>query len=112
MAGVLLGLQLLLAPAARADAPAASGTPRAATPFKPADEFERLEFVGRAQPEVGSAGLLRYLQTLRMEEPRYLQALMELGSEYVRLNRGDDGEQAESSGDGAANGGDGGDTDA
>jgi len=97
VAGILLGLQLLLAPAARADARPASGTPPTAAPFKPADEFERLEFVGRAQPEVASAGLLRYAQTLRLQDPRYLQALLELGSEYVRLNRGDDAEQTAAS---------------
>jgi len=98
-AGVLLGLQLLLAPAARADAasgpPAAvaSGAQPAAAAFKPADEFERLQFVGRAQPEVATVGLLRYADTLRVEDSRYLETLLEVGSQYVRLNRGDDVEQ-------------------
>ena len=90
-AGVLLGLQLLLAPAARAEGPAESTSVIA--PFKPADELDRLQFLGRAQPEVATLELLRYADTLRIEDPRYLETLLELGSEYVGMNEGDKVEQ-------------------
>ncbi|MFL6678652.1 MAG: diguanylate cyclase domain-containing protein [Burkholderiaceae bacterium] len=97
--GAILALHLLLAGAAGANAPAGAmpvDPPRAqpvAAAFKPADEFERLQFVGRAQPEVATVGLLRYVDTLPVDAPRRLEALMELGSEYVGLNRSDEVEQ-------------------
>ena len=92
-AGVLLGMQLLLAPAARANVPAesVSAQPPSALPvtavFKPADELDRLQFLGRAQPDVATVELLRYVDTLRVTDPRYLETLLELGSEYVGLNK-------------------------
>jgi len=98
MAALLLGLQLL-AGGAHANTPSGSmpaeppGTLPVAASFKPADEFERLQFVGRAQPELATVGLLRYLDTLKVEDPRHLEALVELGSEYVGLNRSDEVEQ-------------------
>ena len=91
---LLIALQGLLAPSARAaEAAESESTPSAASSFKPTDEFSRLQYVGRAQPEVASAELLRYVDTLRIDDPRYLEALLEVGSEYVGLNRGDDVEQ-------------------
>jgi diguanylate cyclase (GGDEF)-like protein len=102
MAGVLLGVQLLLAQGTRANVPAESmsGEPSSARPvaasYKPVDEFERLQFVGRAQPEVAIVGLQRYVDALQVDNPRYLEALLELGSEYVGLNKGDEVEQVAS----------------
>ncbi|HEY8973572.1 MAG TPA: GGDEF domain-containing protein [Burkholderiaceae bacterium] len=98
MAAVLAGLQLL-AGDARAIVPSDSmpGEPPSALPvaasFKPVDEFERLQFVGRAQPELATVGLLRYVDALPVDNPRYLEALFELGSEYVGQNKGDEAEQ-------------------
>ena len=98
-AGVLLGMQLLLAPDARANTPAesVSAQPHDALPataaFKPADELDRLQFLGRAQPDVATVELLRYVDTLRMTDPRYLETLLELGSEYVGLNKAEQVEQ-------------------
>ncbi|MBW8758564.1 MAG: GGDEF domain-containing protein [Burkholderiales bacterium] len=98
MAAVLVGLQLL-AGGARAIVPSESmpGEPPTALPvaasFKPVDEFERLQFVGRAQPELATVGLLRYVDTLAVDSPRHLEALMELGSGYVGQNKGDEVEQ-------------------
>jgi len=95
----ILALQLLLAGGARANVPAGGmpvdppGAPSVTTSFKPVDEFERLQFVGRAQPEVATVGLLRYVDTLPVEAPRHLEALVELGSEYVGQNRSDEVEQ-------------------
>ena len=98
-AGVLLGMQLLLAPAARANVPAesVSAQPPSALPvtavFKPADELDRLQFLGRAQPDVATVELLRYVDALRVTDPRYLETLLELGSEYVGLNKAEQVEQ-------------------
>ena len=98
-ASVLLGLQLLLAPVARANAPAdpvsapAPGALPADATFKPADELDRLQFIGRAQPEVATVALLRYVDTLRIDDPRYLEALLEVGSEYVGMNQSEQVEQ-------------------
>ncbi|MFL6696060.1 MAG: diguanylate cyclase domain-containing protein, partial [Vitreoscilla sp.] len=97
--GILLGLHLLLTPAARADAAAApaSAQPSAALPatplFKPTDELERLQFFGRAQPELATAELLRHADTLRVDDPGYLETLLELGSEYVGMSQGERAEQ-------------------
>jgi len=98
-AGVLLGLQLLLAPAARANVPAesVSAQPPSALPAalvpKPGDELDRLKFLGRAQPDVATVELLHYVDTLHVTDPRYLEALLELGSEYVGLNQAEQVEQ-------------------
>jgi len=91
----ILALQLLLAGTAGANAPSGSSpaAASAAGAFKPADEFERLQFVGRAQPEVATVALLRYVDGLPVDSPRYLEALVELGSEYVGLNKSDEVEQ-------------------
>ena len=98
-AGVLLGMQLLLAPDARANTPAesVSALPPDALPataaFKPADELDRLQSLGRAQPDVATVELLRYVDTLRVTDPRHLETLLELGSEYVGLNKAEQVEQ-------------------
>ena len=98
-AGILLALQLLLAPPARAGAAPASAPvqPSAALPaeatLKSTDELGRLQFVGRAQPEIATVELLRYASTLRIEDPRYLETLLEVGSEYVGLNRSEQVEE-------------------
>ena len=96
--GILLGLQGLLLPAARAQEPASAATvqPSSAQPppaAPPADELTRLEFVGRAQPEIATAELSRYVDTLRIDDARYLEALLELGSEYVGMSQGEQVEQ-------------------
>jgi diguanylate cyclase (GGDEF)-like protein len=93
-AALLIALQgLLAAPARATDTADGESTPPTAGAFKPTDEFSRLQYVGRAQPDVASAELLRYVDTLRVEDPRYLEALLEIGSDYVGLNRGDDVEK-------------------
>ena len=98
MAGLFLALGLLAA-GARANVPAESmpGEPPSALPvaasYKPVDEFERLQFLGRAQPEVAAVGLLRLAGKLPVDDPRTLEALVELGSEYVVLNKADEVEQ-------------------
>ena len=97
--GLVLGLQLLLAPVVHANVPAESvaAEPPSALPvepsFKPTDELERLQYIGRAQPEQASVELLRYADTLRTDDPRYLQTLLEVGSEYVGLNKSEQVEQ-------------------
>jgi tetratricopeptide (TPR) repeat protein len=94
MAAVFLGLQLCLAPVARAETAVAPGSDApVASAFQPKDEFERLQYVGRAQPGVATVELLRYVDTLPTDHPRYLETLLEIGSEYVALNRGDEVEQ-------------------
>jgi diguanylate cyclase (GGDEF)-like protein len=91
---VALVLGLLLADA-RANVPAeataaqpASALPVGAT-FKPTDELERLQYIGRAQPDIATVALLKYTDTLKVDDPRYLETLLEVGSEYVGLNKGD-----------------------
>ena len=96
--GILLGLQGLLLPAARAQVPASAAAvqPSSAQPpprAVPADELTRLEFVGRAQPEIATAELSRYVDTLRIDDARHLEALLELGSEYVGMSQGEQVEQ-------------------
>ena len=95
--GLLLGLHLLLVPVARAEGATAPEQPSsalaAAAAFKPADELERLQFIGRAHPEAATEALLRHADTLRVEDPRYLETLLELGSGYVGLNQGERAEQ-------------------
>jgi len=94
MAAVFLGLQLCLAPVARAETAVAPGSDApVASAFQPKDEFERLQYVGRAQPGVATVELLRYVDTLPTDHLRYLETLLEIGSEYVALNRGDEVEQ-------------------
>jgi diguanylate cyclase (GGDEF)-like protein len=88
-AALLLALQLPPAWAARATAPAES----ASATFKRADEFDRLQFLGRAQPEIATVRLLHYADTLQVRDARYLETLLEVGFEYVGLNRGDQVEQ-------------------
>ena len=61
--------------------------------FKPGDELQRLQFIGRAQPEIATVELLRYAATLQEDDPRWLETLLELGSDYVGLNKGDQVEQ-------------------
>jgi diguanylate cyclase (GGDEF)-like protein len=95
VAAVVLGLQLLLAPAARANVPAesAGAQPPTALPvepvFKPNDELQRLQYLGRAQPDIATVELLRYADTLPVDDPRHLETLLEVGSEYVGLNKSD-----------------------
>jgi diguanylate cyclase (GGDEF)-like protein len=96
--GWLLGLQCLSTPAwanvpaESVSAPVPSALPVAPV-FKPTDELDRLQFLGRAQPEAASAELLRYVDTLRVDDPRHLEALLEVGSEYVGLNKAEQVEQ-------------------
>jgi diguanylate cyclase (GGDEF)-like protein len=95
MAAAVLGLQLLLAPAAQANVPAEStgAQPPTALPvepvFKPNDELQRLQYLGRAQPDIATVELLHYADTLPIEDARYLETLLEVGSEYVGLNKSD-----------------------
>jgi len=99
MAAAVLGLQLLLAPAAQAIVPAesAGAQPPMALPaepvYTPTDELQRLQYIGRAQPDVATVELLRYVQTLPVDDPRHLETLLEIGSEYVGLNKADQVEQ-------------------
>ena len=91
---VALVLGFLLADArANVPAKAAAAQPPSALPvgasFKPADELDRLQFVGRAQPDIATVQLLGYADTLKVDDPRYLETLLEVGSEYVGLNKGD-----------------------
>jgi len=59
----------------------------------PVSELERLQFLGRAQPDVAIGELLKYADTLKREDPRHLETLMEIGAEYVAQSKGDDVEQ-------------------
>jgi diguanylate cyclase (GGDEF)-like protein len=98
MAAVVLGL-LLLPPGAHADVPAESvgAQPPAARPVEPVhqptDELQRLQYIGRAHPDIATVALLRYADTLPVADPRHLETLLELGSEYVEQNKGDEVEQ-------------------
>jgi diguanylate cyclase (GGDEF)-like protein len=89
VAAVVLGLQLLLAPGARANGPAEPV-------HKPTDELQRLQYVGRVHPDIATVALLRYADTLPVDDPRHLETLLELGSGYVELNKGDEVEQVAS----------------
>ena len=99
MAAVVLGLHLLLAPGARANESADSGSAQAPTAlpvepvYKPTDELQRLQYVGRAHPDIAVAALLRHAATLPVDDPRHLETLLEVGSEYVGQNKGDEVEQ-------------------
>ncbi len=95
MAAAALGLQLALVPPAHAGAApeAPAGPPAASAAYRPTDELQRLQYLGRAQPEIASAALLHYVDTLPVDDPRHLEALLEVGSEYVGLNRGEQVEQ-------------------
>jgi diguanylate cyclase (GGDEF)-like protein len=96
MAVVVLGLQLGLAPGAHAGLPGASTAAPSPSPaasvagFKPTGELQRLQYIGRAQPEVATVELLRHVRTLPVDDPRHLEALLELGSEYAGMNKGDE----------------------
>ena len=96
---LVLGLQLLLSPAARADSPAGSASvalpaaPRAEPAYKPTDELQKLQYLGRAHPDIASVALLRYADSLPVTDPRHLETLLEVGSEFVGLNKGDDVER-------------------
>jgi len=86
---------VVLAPGAGADVPAepaggqeSSALPAAAS-FAPGDVLARLQFEGRAQPDIATVELLRYADTLHEDDPRWLETLLEVGSEYVGLNKGD-----------------------
>ena len=95
--GLALAVLLGLGGAAHAGAavPVAEPSSSAAAPSasRPADELERLAGIGRAQPDVATPELLRYADTLRTDDPRHLETLMEVGSEYIARNQGDDAER-------------------
>jgi diguanylate cyclase (GGDEF)-like protein len=76
---------------AQAAAPAASvpGPSPAPARYVPLDELDRLEYLGRSKPQLAIDGLLRYAATLTPEDPRLLEALMDIGSRYVTLSMGD-----------------------
>jgi len=97
VAALILGLLLAdvraSVPAEATAAQPASALPVAASAFKPTDELNRLQYIGRAQPDVATVELLRYADTLQVDDPRYLETLLEVGSEYVGLNKGDQVEQ-------------------
>ena len=99
VAAVALGLHLLLASGARAGVPAESSGPQAPTAlpaeaaYKPTDELQRLQYEGRAHPDIATVALLRYAGTLPVDDPRHLETLLEVGSEYVGQNKGDEAEQ-------------------
>jgi diguanylate cyclase (GGDEF)-like protein len=90
--GLLLGLNVLLLPVARGET-AAESAPASAAQYQATDELGRLQFLGRAQPEVATAELLRYVDKLAVDDPRYLEALLEIGSDYVGMSQGDQVEQ-------------------
>ena len=71
------------ASAARDAAPAASAV------FHPASELERLKYLGRSQPDVATVQLQKFAAALPAEDPRLLEALVEIGGEYVALSRAD-----------------------
>ncbi len=85
-----LGIAL---PARAADATPTSATQAGEAPYQPASELERLQYLGRAQPELATVELLRYADSLRREDPRHLETLMEIGAEYVNLANDDEVEQ-------------------
>ena len=99
LVAVALGLQFLLASGAHAGTPTEMAGSRttaaspAAASVPATDELERLEYVGRAQPEVAIAQLLRYVDALPVSDPRHLEALLQLGTDYVAQNRNDQVEQ-------------------
>jgi diguanylate cyclase (GGDEF)-like protein len=98
LAAVLASLALLI-PSAWANAPTVAGTaqPPAASSggaaFKAVDELGRLQYLGRAQPDLATVELLRLVDRLPVDDARYLETLLEVGSEYVALNKGDQVEQ-------------------
>ena len=59
----------------------------------PISDLERLQFLGRAQPDVAIGKLLAYADSLKREDPRHLETLMEIGAEYVSQSKGEDVEQ-------------------
>jgi diguanylate cyclase (GGDEF)-like protein len=99
LAALALALALAACTLARAGTPpqVAASMPDAPAQvsgrFIPASELERLEYLGRTQPEAAIHGLLRFAETLPPEDPRLLEALMEIGSRYIKLAMGDEVEQ-------------------
>ena len=91
VAVVVLALQWGPVRANQVDVP-----PPGARGVEAADELQRLQYIGRARPDIAAAGLLRYVDTLRVDDPRRLETLLELGSQYVGQNRGDEVEKVAS----------------
>ena len=60
----------------------------------PASELESLEYQGRAQSELAIPALERYAESLRRDDPRRVETLVEIGAEHVQASHGDDAEQA------------------
>jgi len=86
---------------ARARANAAAEAPGALPPavapangaLAPASELERLQYLGRAQSEQAVPALERHAESLRRDDPRRVETLVEIGAEHVQASRGDDAEQ-------------------
>jgi len=94
MAGALLGLLLGAAGARAGDGASAHDMPTAAASQPaPRNELERLQYIGRAQPDVAVTGLQAYIAALPVEDPRHLEALLELGANYVAQNRAEQVEE-------------------
>ena len=94
--GVCIALGLGLAGAAEVAEPVAAPPPIASpdgATLKPQTELQRLQYVGRVQPDVAVVELQRYAATQRRDDPVHLETLMELGCEYVNLTNGDAAEQ-------------------
>jgi diguanylate cyclase (GGDEF)-like protein len=92
---VAVVLACALPPRAGAAEPAATAPASAASPgsYKPVDELDRLEYLGRSQPELAATGLLRLADSLKPDDPRYLETLMAAGGAQVRLAQGEQVEQ-------------------
>ena len=69
-----------------------TASPEGAT-LQPQTELQRLQYIGRAQPDVATLELAKYAATLRHDDPHLLETLMELGTEYGSLSKGEQCEQ-------------------
>jgi diguanylate cyclase (GGDEF)-like protein len=84
LAAIALACALLAPPQARA-AEAAAPAASAYAGYEPADELERLEYLARSQPNRAVTELQHFADTLKPDDPRLLEALMEAGACDVTL---------------------------
>jgi diguanylate cyclase (GGDEF)-like protein len=92
-AGLLASARAGTVPSPEAAASLPDAPAKVSARYEPAGELERLEYLGRAQPEAAIHGLLRYVDALPPDDPHLLEALMEVGSRYVKLAMGDEVEK-------------------
>jgi diguanylate cyclase (GGDEF)-like protein len=82
----------LLAPRSHAAEPPPAASMHTAR-YQPVDELERLEYLARSQPNAAVVELRRFADAMSADDPRRLEAMMEIGVSDVTLALDDDLEQ-------------------